>query len=209
MAPARKITKKRKRGPIRVSRRPTPRESPAQPPSRDPPARPTQYSFELSEVICERMTAGQTTAEVTRDATMPTWGVLARWRRDHEDFNRRYTIARQSCCELWADEIIEISDDATNDYVTRLDAKGHVRIVFDREHFERSRLRADNRKWVVSKLLRHVYGDKSEVELRTPDGLNVKVEERNSLIDAIVRLVHPKVDGQTKPNGRSDEPRER
>jgi hypothetical protein len=136
---------------------------------------------------------------------MPTWGTLARWRREHEDFNRRYTIARQSCCERWADEIIEIADDATNDYVQRRDG----RRVFDRESFERSRLRVDSRKWTAAKVLRHVYGDKSEVELRTPDGINVKVDERNSLIDAIVKLVHPKVDGQTKPDGRSDEPRER
>ena len=207
MAPARKI-KKRKRGPVRVIRR-KPRTEAVQPPSDAPPARPTQYSFRLSEVICERMTQGQTTAEITRDPAMPTWSALARWRREHEDFNRRYLIARQSCCELWADEIIEISDDATNDYVTRVDAKGRARTVFDREHYERSRLRADNRKWVVSKLMRHVYGDKSEVELRTPDGINVKVEERNQLIDAIVKLVHPKTDPAEKPGGRSEEARER
>ena len=208
MAPARKI-KKCPRGPTRVIRPAKPRQTAAPPSSSDPPARPTQYSYKLSEAICERITHGQTTAEVTRDPKMPTWGILARWRREHEDFNRRYTIARQSCCELWADEIIDISDDSTNDYVQRVSAKGAVRTVFDRESFERSRLRVDNRKWVVSKLLRHVYGDKAEVELRTPDGLNVKVEERNSLIDAIVQLVHPKSDPATKPDGRSDEPRER
>lgn len=208
MAPARKIAKKPKRGPKLVHRRKL-RETPAERPASDPPLRPTQYSHRLSEVVCERITAGQTTAEVTRDPTMPTWGVLARWRREHEDFNRRYTIARQSCCELWADEIIEIADDATNDFVTRVTAKGKVVQVFDRESFERSRLRVDARKWTASKVLRHVYGDKSEVELRTPDGINVKVEERNQLIDAIVKLVHPKTDPAEKPGGRSEEARER
>ncbi len=208
MAPARKITK-RKRGPIRVKRRLKPRESAQKRPSSDPPERPTEYSYPLSEVICERMTNGMSTSEVLRDTAMPAWHVLARWRREHEDFNRRYMIARQSCCELWADEIIEISDDATNDYVTRRAANGRVMRVFDRESFERSRLRADNRKWVVSKLMRHVYGDKSEVDLRTPDGINVKVEERNALIELIVRLVHPKTDPADKPGGRSEEARER
>lgn len=208
MAPARKI-KKARRGRKRVIRIAKRAHSPPEPSSSDPPARPTQYSFALSEVICERVTNGHTTSEVTRDATMPTWSTLAKWRREHEDFNRRYTIARQSCCELWADEIIEISDDATNDYVTRITAKGKAVRVFDRESFERSRLRADNRKWIASKLMRFVYGDKSEVELRTPDGINVKVEERNSLIDAIVKLVHPKNDPAEKPGGRSEEARER
>jgi hypothetical protein len=208
MAPARKI-KKRTRGSIRVIRRRKPREPAQERPDTDPPQRPTVYSFKLSEGICERITQGQTTSEVTRDPTMPTWGVLARWRREHEDFNRRYTIARQSCCELWADEIIEIADDATNDYVTRVTANGRTMRVFDREAFERSRLRVDSRKWTASKVLRHVYGDKSEVELRTPDGINVKVDERNQLIDLIVRLVHPKSDPESKGHGRSEEARER
>lgn len=208
MAPARKI-KKARRGPRRVIRIAKRRTEAPEPSAADPPARPTQYSFKLSEVICERMTQGQTTSEVVRDPAMPAWHTLAKWRREHEDFNRRYTIARQSCCELWVDEIIEIADDATNDYVMRVDAKGRARTVFDRESFERSRLRVDSRKWTASKLLRHVYGDKSEVEQRTPDGVNVKVEERNQLIDVIVRLVHPKHDPSDKPEGRSEEARER
>ena len=95
MAPARKI-KKRPRGPKRVIRIAKRRKTAPAPPSDAPLARPTEYSFKLSEVICERMTQGQTTAEITRDERMPTWGVLARWRREHEDFNRRYTISRQS-----------------------------------------------------------------------------------------------------------------
>jgi hypothetical protein len=204
---ARKI-KTAQRGRKRVIRLTKPRTKAAEPSSAEPHARPTQYSYKLSEVICERITNGMSTSEVLRDPALPAWHVLAKWRREHEDFNRRYTIARQSCCELWADEIIEISDDATNDYVTRMSARGQVQRVFDRESFERSRLRADNRKWVVSKLMRHVYGDKSEVEQRTHDGVNVKVEERNQLIDVIVRLVHPKSDPAEKP-GREDEPRER
>jgi hypothetical protein len=208
MAPARKI-KNARRGARRVVRRLKPRKTASERPARDPPARPVEYSFRLSETICERISAGQTTSEVCRDPAMPQWHVLSRWRREHEDFNRRYTIARQSCCELWADEIIEIADDATNDYVTRVAANGRVMRVFDRESFERSRLRVDSRKWTASKVLRHVYGDKSEVDLRTPDGVNVKVEERNQLIEAIVRLVHPKTDPEQKPGGRSEEARER
>jgi hypothetical protein len=201
VAPVRKI-QKRPRGPRRVTHRLKSRKTAPERPADDPPARPTEYSFRLSEVICERITAGQTTSEVCRDPAMPQWHVLAKWRREHEDFNRRYTIARQSCCELWADEIIEIADDARNDYIVRSDG----RRVFDRESFERSRLRVDSRKWTASKVLRHVYGDKSEVDLRTPDGVNVKVEERNQLIDAIVRLVHPKTDPAEKPG---DDPRRR
>lgn len=140
---------------------------------------------------------------------MPTWEGLQRWRRDIPDFARRYRAAREACCEYYADSIVDIADDGRNDYVERLTPQGRTVRVFDRESFERSRLRLDARKWTVSKILRHVYGDKSEVDLRTPDGLNVKVEERNALIDAIVKLVHPKNDPQTNSSKKEDEPRER
>lgn len=216
MAPARKITKKRKRGSKRVVRRlkTQPRSSPSS--AAEAPAAPQKpkprlpdYTYNLSEVICTRLSNGETGAEICRDQDMPSWNTLCNWRRKHADFDKRYRISREQGCEYYADEIVSIADSGENDYVTRLDKKGHPRTVFDRDHFERSRLRVDARKWTVSKILRHTYGDKSEVDLRTPDGLNVKVEERNALIDALVKLVHPKHDPATKPGGRTEEARER
>jgi hypothetical protein len=139
---------------------------------------------------------------------MPTWRVLGRWRRQSEDFDKRFRIAWESCCEHMVGDIITIADDATNDYVERLTNKGRT-VLFSRENFERSRLRVESRKWMAQKVLRAVYGERSEVDLRTPDGLAVKVEERNALIDSIVKLVSPKADGRTKPDGKREEPRER
>lgn len=131
---------------------------------------------------------------------MPTWAVLSTWRRTKPDFARRFNTAREQGCEFYAFDLIDIADDGTNDYVTRLNGTR----ALDREHFERSRLRVDSRKWTVSKVLRHVYGDKTDVSLRTPEGLDVRVEERNSLIEALMKLVHPKADGKTRPHDKED-----
>jgi hypothetical protein len=207
LAPARKIAKKPKRGPRRVVRRKTAAREETPPPSPATP-RPHRYTQALGEAICERLANGESATEVCRDPSMPTWAMLKRWERDNTDFARRYHIARVQCCEYHTDEILTIADDASNDYVERLTAKGR-RVVFDRESFERSRLRVDARKWTASKILRHVYGDKSEVDVRTPEGLKMEVVERNALIDAICKLVSPKVDGTTKPSGRTEEARER
>lgn len=204
MAPARKIPKPRKRGLKRVTRRLKSQPDRSTPPP-SPADKPKLYTYDLSESICTRLSNGETGTSVCRDPKMPTWATLQRWRRQHADFDKRYRIAREACCEYFADDIVDIADDAVNDYVTRLNGSR----VFDRENFERSRLRVDTRKWTVSKILRHVYGDKSEVDLRTPDGLNVKVEERNALIDALCKLVSPKADGKTKPEGKHEEARER
>lgn len=213
MAPARKIGKRKTRGLKRVTR------PPKQPQQQQQPSvaeqinaelpRPTRYTEALGERIFERMANGEPATQVCRDKTMPTWFTLKKWERDNADFAKRYEIARRQCCEYRTDEIGTIVDDGTNDYVTRVDAKGRTQRVFDRESFERSRLRMQARQWEAQRILRHVYGDKSEVDVRTPDGVNIKTEERNALIDAIVKLVHPKEDGKTKPSGRREEARER
>lgn len=213
LAPARKVAKKPKRSPRRVTRRLKPqqqeRAKAADSQQTAPDQRDVAYSYALSELICERISNGESGVSVCRSPGMPTWAQLQRWRRDKPDFARRLQAAREAGCEYHADVIVDIADHSVNDYVDRLTRDGTTQRTFDREHVERSKLRIDTRKWTVSKRLRHVYGDRAEVELRTPDGINVTVEERNSLIDAICKLVHPKEDGKTKPGNRQDEPRER
>lgn len=207
MAPARKIAKKRKRGPKRVERSNS-QPSQAERINAELP-RPTRYTDKLATAICERLGNGETATAICRDKTMPTWATLKRWERENEDFAKAYEIARRQCVEYHTDEIMEIADNATNDYMDRIRRDGSTYRAFDRESFERSRLRVNSRQWHATKILRGVYGEKSEVDVRTPDGVNVKVEERNALIDAIVKLVHPKQDGKEKPSGRTEEARER
>ena len=212
MAPARKIARKPKRGPKRVVRRLKPRTTAHTAPEETPAAekleRPRVYSKETADRMLDRIANGETPTEVCRDGTMPTWMVLCRWRRQHDDFDKRFRIAWESCAEHMVGDIVIIADDARNDYVDRVTRKGVIR-VFDREHFERSRLRVESRKWMAQKVLRATYGERREVDLHASGGVNVRVEERNALINALVKLVTPKVDGVTKPSGRTEEARER
>jgi hypothetical protein len=214
MAPARKIAGKPPRGPKRVTRRPIKLKHkaagrPSQASAEAAVERPRVYSKEVADTLLDRMANGETPTEVCRDPAMPSWVVMCRWRRQNEDFDKRYRIAHESCVEYLVSDVVNISDNAVNDYVDRINPRGKTTRVFDREHFERSRLRVESRKWMAAKILRWTYGDKSEVEVRTPDGVNIKVEARNQLINAIMKLVQPKVDGKTKPSGRTEEARER
>jgi hypothetical protein len=70
--------------------------------------------------------------------------------------------AREIGYHLMAEEIIEISDDATNDYVERAKEEG-VQIVVDHDHIARSRLRVETRKWVLARMLPKAYGDRVAV----------------------------------------------
>jgi hypothetical protein len=59
-----------------------------------------------------------------------------------------------------ADELLDIADDSTNDYMDRVGKDGEVTRVLDQEAMARSRLRLDTRKWMLSKMLPKVFGDK-------------------------------------------------
>lgn len=80
-------------------------------------------------------------------------------------FLSRYETARHQLLEHWADEIVEIADDSTNDFVERkmkdgMTDKEKAEWVYMGETVGRSRLRIDSRKWLLSKLKPEKYGEK-------------------------------------------------
>ena len=60
----------------------------------------------------------------------------------------------------FADEIIEIADDASNDWMERERKDGSTEAVLNYEHVQRSRLRIDARKWLMARMAPKKYGDK-------------------------------------------------
>jgi hypothetical protein len=65
--------------------------------------------------------------------------------------------------ELMAAEIIELSDDKSDDVTGELKMPNGVAV-------QRSRLMVDTRKWLMSKLAAKKYGDKVQTEISGPDG---------------------------------------
>jgi hypothetical protein len=66
--------------------------------------------------------------------------------------------------EIMADEILEIADDGTNDWMERQQRNGSIETVTNKDHLERSRQRIDARKWLLSKALPKKYGDKQTID---------------------------------------------
>lgn len=90
-------------------------------------------------------------------------------------FSERYASARTKLLENMADELLEIADDGINDWMEVETKSGRLVKVPDQEHIQRSRLRVETRKWLLSKLRPDKYGDKTDVNLRTPDSITVNV----------------------------------
>ena|SRR3990167_6498412 len=126
--------------------------------------RPTKYTKELGNLICERLSNGESLRNICLDKKMPDASTVHRWvlSGDFEDFYKQYARAREIQAENMFDEILDISDDGTNDYMAI--TKGDVTYnVEDREVTNRSKLRVDTRKWYLSKVLPKKFGDKLDL----------------------------------------------
>ena len=71
--------------------------------------------------------------------------------------------------ESMADEIVEIIDDGRNDWMTR-NIRGRLVTLPNREITERSKLRMEGRKWLLSKLARGRYGEQKESKPEGDEG---------------------------------------
>lgn len=119
--------------------------------------RSSTFSQEKADAICAALEQGQTLRKACAEHGLNHATVLL-WTKDHPAFADQYAEARQIGYQLLADEIIEISDDSSGDVI--VDDEGNTRT--DAERVARSRLRVDTRKWMLSKMLPKIYGDKIE-----------------------------------------------
>lgn len=126
--------------------------------------RPTIYDQKIVEEICERLSEGESLRRICLDDHMPKKSTVFRWLTEKPEFRDQYAYSREVQAEFYADEINDIADDASNDYMETVDAEGAVSYRLNGEHIQRSRLRIDTRKWIASKLKPKKYGDKVEVE---------------------------------------------
>jgi hypothetical protein len=114
--------------------------------------------------ICLRTFEGESMRSICRDPAMPSRSRVFKELVENPAFADQYARAREGLYQSWAEEILEISDDSTTDYVTKVGRNGHEYEAVDQEHIQRSRLRVDSRKWLLSKLLPKTFGDKVEHE---------------------------------------------
>ncbi|EGT5766519.1 DNA packaging protein [Cronobacter sakazakii] len=123
--------------------------------------RPSDYTEELAEIICLRLAEGESLRSVCRDEGMPSKQAVLRWLARNESFRAQYVRAKEEGAEAIAEELFDIADDGSNDWMEKLDKDGEaVGYQLNGEHVQRSKLRIDTRKWYLSKILPKKYGDR-------------------------------------------------
>ncbi len=123
--------------------------------------RPT-FTPEIGAAICAELETGKTLRDVCRREDFPSEAAVRRWAMLDEGgvFAAQYSRAREIGYHAMADEVLEIADDGSNDWMERTRTDGSTEEVFNSEHFQRSKLRYEARRWLLSKCLPKIYGDK-------------------------------------------------
>lgn len=136
------------------------------------PRRKTKWSPAVGKAICKMLAGGMSVKAIGRRPAMPSSTTILTWAHDPDHpFADQYARARATGYRMLAEEIVEIADDGTNDWMKRYDDKGEFAgYIANGEHLQRSRLRIDTRKWMLSKMLPKVYGEKIAQEVSGPGG---------------------------------------
>lgn len=125
--------------------------------------RPTDYTLELAKEICDAVASSNVGIKklCKERKHWPSHDTIYRWISCHKEFSDLYARAKRLQIEVIVDEILDIADDTSNDNFINEDCK----LIINHEHIHRSRLRIDTRKWLASKLVPKVYGDKIQSDL--------------------------------------------
>lgn len=132
--------------------------------------RPEIYSDEAADKILEQIaTTSKSLKTICEDETLPSVRTIFRWLRDNDEFRQQYTRAKEEQADFLIEEMVDICDDGTNDFMTIV--KGDQEYtVENKEWTSRSKLRVETRKWIASKLKPKKYSDKTSHEITGKDG---------------------------------------
>lgn len=100
--------------------------------------------------ICQEISLGNSLRSICAKPDMPSVVSVREWINEDGELAKQYAHAREAQADFYADEIIEIADTETDP--------------------QRARVRIDARKWIASKMLPKVFGDKLTQELTGKDG---------------------------------------
>lgn len=167
----------------KATAKPKPKAKPKKAPARSQVAnapkrvgRPNVITPKVAEVILERMANGETLTEICRSEGMPGWSTVFRTADADPQFRDGLARAREAQAHRWAQEIVEIADDGTNDFTVRMTERGEE-VTVNHEHISRSKLRVDTRKWLLSKALPKLYGDHADAPGTADNPLTLLIQE--------------------------------
>lgn len=121
------------------------------------------------KIVIQRICDGESLRSILQYANreiLPTPATFLEWVKNDNSLAKQYARACEVRADAIADEILEIADEANADVNIGDDGKMYV----NGEVVQRSRLKIDARKWLLSKMQPKKYGDKLDLDHQSSDG---------------------------------------
>jgi len=135
-----------------------------------------QAKFNL---VCERIADGMSLRKACKPSDVISKKSFLQWIAENGGEGSKLSDQYARACEerghALAEDVIEISDDGSNDWMQDNDPD-NPGWKLNGEHIQRSKLRVDTRKWFASKL-NGKYADKQTHTLTGPDNGPIQIEE--------------------------------
>jgi hypothetical protein len=155
----------------------------------EPLGRPCEYRDSIAKDICRLIAEGEPLTRICKRPDMPSLQTVYNWlaRPDRADFVELYKTARSNQADTMFDQITEIADDGTNDWMEQQDKDGDlIGWRVNGEHIQRSSLRIKARQWQAARLRPRKYGDATI--LKHADAEGDKLETAETSILELARL---------------------
>jgi hypothetical protein len=150
----------------------TPRKAPEAPKK----ASRSTYTKQMADIICIRLSEGESLKEIVRTEGMPDRATVYRWLLEQPVFCDMYTRAREEQADTLADEIIAIADESPEINEIRDKHGDVVDIKIDSGYVAYQKQRIEARKWTAMKLKPKKYGDKLELAGDPNSPLKVEIQ---------------------------------
>jgi hypothetical protein len=144
----------------------------------------------MADIICIRLSEGESLKEIVRSEGMPDRATVYRWLLEQPVFCDMYTRAREEQADTLADEIIAIADESPEINEIRDKHGDVVDIKIDSGYVAYQKQRIEARKWTAMKLKPKKYGDKLELAGDPNNPMKVEVQsEADTYLAALLMNV--------------------
>ena len=113
----------------------------------------------IVNTICFRISEGESLRSIVKDEGMPDLTTFLVWISEDQVKSKQYARAMELRADSMFEDMLDIADDSSEDILT--DDIGNAKV--NTEFVQRSRLRVDTRKWILSRMNPKKYGDKTDI----------------------------------------------
>lgn len=144
---------------------------------------------ENAQRICEGVIQGRKLWEIAVEIGWRSHASILMWVAQDPEFEAAFRRAKVAWADAMAEEIIDIADNDSQDWIKRVGRRGQEYEVPNKEVVMRSRLRIDARLKMMAAYAPHRYGQKVEVEHDVSDAFAERLVRARARVEALASPV--------------------